>query len=138
MFEELAYSLTDAVRDKLIKKFKRSTRPPKINDYFRISLFLQQEKWAVYGMRGQKDGLFTCQPSESFHKAMLLNNIIFTPMVFIPEEVIKWEHSRITKLCKRYQQSLSSNVDLPKFLLNTIAQRSEKTTSSYHIEPISK
>ena len=85
IFDELAYSQTDAGRKKLIQKFNRSTRPQQIKDYFQKSIIPQQDQWAVYGMRGQKDGLFTCQPSESFHNTMYRNNIRFTPMVFIPE-----------------------------------------------------
>ena len=59
-------------------------------------------------------------------------------MVFIPEQVIKWEHSRIHELRDKYHKKLDSPEELPNFIHNTVLHRSGIQQNLYDITPLSK
>ena len=84
LFQNIAYARTDNVRHQLIRRLPYSRRPKEVRNYFKLSLIPEKDKWEVYTMGGCKEGLFTCQPSESFHQVLKQKHIRSTPMVFIP------------------------------------------------------
>ena len=133
-FQEIAYSLSDGMRKERIDKYLRSHRPRHIKDYFRQSILPHQDKWAVYLMKGNKEGLFTCQMCESFHNTIRQKNIRDSPMVFVPELIIQYEHTKIHKLLSKYEQQYVSHQILPSNLHNLIIAHTHNP-SCYEIVP---
>ena len=133
-FQEIAYSLSDGMRKERIDKYLRSHRPRHIKDYFRQSILPHQDKWAVYLMKGNKEGLFTCQMCESFHNTIRQKNIRDSPMVFVPELIIQYEHIKIHKLISKYEQQYVSHQILPSNLHNLIIAHTHNP-SCYEIVP---
>ena len=86
-------------------------------------------------MKGCKDGIFTCQLSESFHNVMKVNQIRNKPIVYIPEEVMKWEYNRTQILKEKCKKLLKGKLNYNKKIKNLIEDRC-KNVDCYDIETI--
>ena len=125
-FQSLAYSLTDNGRKKKKNSYMRSrSRTAKMKDYFKKSILPEKDKWAVYDMKGEKEGLFSCQLSESFHEVMKASNIRSSPLAYIPELIIKYEYAKIHRLQHKYQTSTLASNHLSKRLHEVIKSRTQ-------------
>ena len=134
VFVDIAYTLTGELRKRKILKYNRSQRPTKMKDYFKQSLMPEEDKWAGYGMNGNKDGIFTCQPSESFHHITNQNKIRLSPMPFVHEGIIKYEHDKVHRLRSKYERLLQSGIIFPGLLHDIIVKRTQRA-ENVEIEP---
>ena len=101
------------------KTFQRSKKTStKVKDYFKDSLYPESDKWVIRTMPGEKEGLFTCQPSESFHNAIKNVKIRECPILYIPQMVIIREHKVIKKWKGVYQDMMDKGFILPEALKN--------------------
>ena len=129
---KLAHTTCPTSRENMKKKFRRTKKTSKkVKDYFKTSLYPESTKWVVNTMPGEKEGLFSCQPSESFHNAIKKVKIRECPMVYIPEMIIIREHNQITKEKRKYQDLIDHGKMLPKNLMLDIEWKSNLKPSQY-------
>ena len=127
LFQTLAFSLTDNFMIMSLQKYLKSrANPPDLKNYFKESIMPDVDKWAVHKMSGEKEGLFICQLSESFHQVMNTNNIRLSPIVTASEAIIQYEHETFRNPQKKYKK-LTSDEDHP--LLSSYHKQIEKRTT---------
>ena len=84
-------------------------------------------------MRGSKDHIFSFQDSESFHQALKHRGVRDSPVVYIPEMIIQWEHRKLSELQVECEKEISKGNTYPDFLEKIIKHRSGIKTSVYDI-----
>lgn len=135
VFQELAYSLTDVARTKTYNKHMRGHRPVKVKEYLSKSINPDKHQCDVYDMPGEKEVIFTCQMSESFHKTLKILPIRELPIPYIPDAIISYEHETIHKMQQTYYKLLHNKELLPPFLQHIITKRT-KNVNYYDIDTI--
>ena len=105
-------------------------------DYFNKSLMNDKKLWAIYEMKGEKEGLVSCQLSESFHNSIRTNKIRFLPMPYIPENLVKFQHQQIRRIQAQYQGLLKRGYSIPQVMEKNIGDLYQKfNTNHYKIDP---
>ena len=101
-------------------------------DYFNKSLMNDKKLWAIYEMKGEKEGLVSSQLSESFHNAIRKNKIRFLPMPYIPQNMVNYQHAQIRAIQAKYQGLLSRGIMLPEVMQKNIVKLYEKVNTEYY------